>query len=116
MVQKRKSEAFLLGILAGLFLVLAGCSSVGNNGSIQSYPFLAQEPKWIREGEPIFYEGQRWYPQDDIEVLQDPEVLLIGDYRGIQVFVAKTDVKPYERLYTKFDVNKYRYYYSQKKK
>ena len=77
---------------------------------------MALEPKWIRDGEAIIYDGRRWYPQDDVEVLQDSEVLLIGVYRGVQVFVTKTDVKPYDRLYTKFDVNKYRYYYSLKKK
>jgi hypothetical protein len=111
-----RREIFLLGILIGMPVILTGCSSTGNSGSIQSYSFMAVEPKWIRDGEPIFYDGQRWYPQDDVEVMQDSEVTLIGDYRGVQVFTAKTDVKPFDRLYTKFDVNKYRYYYPQKKK
>jgi hypothetical protein len=102
--------------VAATLLFLTGCAMTGgNSGSIQSYPFLAVEPKWIRDGEAVFYDGRRWYPQDDVEVFVDSEMLLIGDYRGVQVFVAKTDVKPYDRLYTKFDVNKYRYYYSVKK-
>jgi hypothetical protein len=109
------SHKLLIGIVAGTFLFLTGCGGGGNKGSIQSYPFLAVEPKWVRDGEPIFYQGQRWYPQDDVEVLQDSEVTLIGDYRGVQVFITKTDVKPYDRLYTKFDINKYRYYSPKRK-
>jgi hypothetical protein len=102
-VSKRQLLVLTLACLA-----ITGCLSSGNSGSIQSYSFMAVEPKWIREGEPIFFDGKRWYPQDDIEMMQDNEVFLLGEYRGLQIFVAKTDVKPYERLYTKFDVNKYR--------
>jgi hypothetical protein len=104
-------------IMLGLILVifLAGCSSNGNSGLIQSYPYSSVEAQWIREGEPIIYGGKRWYPQDDVEVLTDPEMSLIGEYRGVQIFVAKSDVKPFKRLYTKFDFNKYRYYQIKKK-
>jgi len=107
---------FSLGFLICMSLLMAGCSSTGNSGSIQSYAFPTVEAKWIRDGEAIFYDGKRWYPQDDIEVMQDSEVSLIGDYRAVQIFTAKTDVKPYDRLYTKFAFNKYRYYIVQKSK
>jgi hypothetical protein len=112
MMQARNKIA--AGLIVAIFF-LGGCASSGNEGRIQSYPAPETEAKWIREGEPIIYDGKRWYPQDDVEVLTDPEMALIGDYRGVQVFVAKSDVKPFQRLYTKFDINKYRYYYSKKK-
>ena len=40
----------------------------------------------------------------------DSEVFQISEYKDVQVFVAKIDTKPYERIYTKFDKNKFRYF------
>ena len=91
-------------------LLTAGCSSSGNKGVMQSYPPPAVEALWIRNGEPIIYDERKWFPRDDIEIFQDSEVALIGEYRGVQIFVEKTDVKPYGRLYTKFGFNQFRYY------
>ncbi len=108
------SRKTMWGLIVAVFF-LAGCGSSGNSGLIQSYPYPNVEAKWIRDGEPIIYEGKRWFPQDDVEVLTDPEMALIGEYRGAQIFVAKSDVKPFRRLYTKFDFNKYRYYQTRKK-
>lgn len=68
------------------------------------------EAAWIINGEPIEFEGQKWYPQDGIEVLTDEEVYLLGTYRDVMFFAEKIDVRPYERLYTKFSTNKYRYF------
>ena len=68
------------------------------------------EAGWIRDGEPIDYDGNKWYPVNDYEVLDDSEVYQIAEYRGVQVFVEKIAVKPYDRIYTKFDKNKFRYY------
>ena len=90
---------------------LMGCyTSSGNEGSVQTYPPMAVEAKWIRNGEPVEFEGELWYPSDGIESLLDSEVYLLGEYRGIQIFVDKLDVRPYNRLYTKFSKNKFRYY------
>ena len=100
----------------GLWLILAagigGCASMnsGNNGQIQSYPAPAIEAGWIRDGQPIEYEGFKWYPVNDYEVLQDSEVFQITEYKGVQVFVERIAIKPYGRLYTKFEKNKFRYY------
>ncbi len=90
----------------------SGCSgmSSNNDGQLQGYPFAAIEPEWIRNGEPIEFDGQKWYPVNDYEVLQDSEVYLAGDYKGVQVFVEKIATKPYDRIYTKFDKNKFRYF------
>ena len=100
----------LLFILAAGFL--GGCASLnsGNNGQVQSYPSPVVEAGWIRNGEPIAFEGQKWYPVNDYEVLQDSEVYQVGEFKGVQVFVEKIATKPYDRLYTKFDKNKFRYF------
>ena len=99
--------------LAGLFLFLplAGCqTSPVNYGQVQSYPFSLPEPEWIRNGDPIEFEEGLWYPADDIESLLDSEVYLAGEYKGIQIFVDKEDVRPFARLYTKFGKNKFRFF------
>lgn len=100
----------LLSIVYSL-LLLTGCiNTQGNVGNVQSYLIPAVEAPWIRNGEPIEYEGELWYPADGTESLQDSEVFLIGEQRGIQFFVDKLDVRPYNRLYTKFGRNKFRYF------
>ena len=96
-------------MLTGL---LGGCASVSsdNDGQVQSYAAPVIEAAWIRAGEPIEYDGYKWYPVNDYEVLQDSEVFQVSEYKGVQVFVEKIAVKPYERIYTKFDKNKFRYW------
>lgn len=91
---------------------LSACSSngSGNRGNMPSYAFGNMEAEWIRNGEPVEFEGQQWYPEDGIESLTDMEVYPISEYRGVKIFVDKTDVRPFDRLYTKFGVNKYRYF------
>ena len=100
----------------GLWLVLTvlggGCASLnsGNDGQVQSYPAPAIEAQWIRDGEPIELGGNKWYPANDYEVLGDSEVYQIGEYKGVQVFVERIATKPYDRIYTKFEKNKFRYF------
>ena len=94
-----------------LFFVLwlcVGCSRTLETA--QLYPVPAEEAEWIRQGEPIEFEGERWYPVDGVENLLDSEVYLAGEYRGVQIFVEKMDVRPYDRLYTKFEKNRFRYF------
>ena len=109
---KNKQGSLGLGLLLVLTGLWGGCASVnsGNNGQVQTYPVPAIEAVWIRDGDPIEYDGDRWYPVNDYEILQDSEVFRIGEYKGVQIFVEKIAVKPYERLYTKFDKNKFRYF------
>ncbi|MBF0570732.1 MAG: hypothetical protein HQL12_02550 [Candidatus Omnitrophica bacterium] len=103
-------------LVYGLWLVLTffwgGCASIspGNDGQVQSYPSPVIEAGWIRDGKPIEYNGSKWYPVNDYEILQDSEVYQITEYKGIQIFVEKIATKPYERLYTKFEKNKFRYF------
>jgi len=109
---KNKLARWQLALLFMLTGSLGGCASVntGNDGQVQSYPAPAIEAEWIRNGEPIIYDGAKWYPVNDFEVLSDSEVYQITEYKDVQVFVAKIDTKPYQRIYTKFDKNKFRYY------
>jgi hypothetical protein len=94
-----------------LTCVLLGCqATTGNVGQMQSYAFDTLEPQWIRNGEPLLFEGEKWYPTDGIENLLDNEVYPVGEYRGVKFFVEKVDIRPYNRLYTKFGKNKFRYF------
>lgn len=90
---------------------MIGCSNFqgGTSGSSQ-HAFSAIEADWIRNGEPIAFENELWFPKDELEVLLDSEVYKIGEYKGIVILVEKRDVRPYNRLYTKFDKNQFRYF------
>jgi hypothetical protein len=102
-----KNTFFVMALL----LLLTGCnSSAGNIGLLQSYPIPSIEAEWIRQGEPIEFEGDQWYPQDGTESLIDSEVTLMGEIRGVQFFTDKEGIRPFDRLYTKFGRNKYRYF------
>lgn len=90
---------------------LMGCqSTTGNVGDVHSYPMTSIEAQWIRDGGPIKFEDELWYPADDTEIFLDPEMNLLGEYQGVQFFNDKTDVRPYGRLYTKFGRNKFRFF------
>ena len=92
-------------------IIFNGCSTKGGNvGQIQFYPAPKLEAEWVRNGQPIDFESELWFPVDDVETLTDFEVIPVGVFQGVQIFVEKTDVRPFDRLYTKFDVNQYRFY------
>src|SRR3989338_6423348 len=100
------------GVAILFFFIITGCSMNGtsNGGQMLMYPIPDRDAEEIRNGEPIEFDGKQWYPQDGIENLLDSEVYLLGEYRGGEFFVEKTDVKPYDRLYTKFGQNRFRYF------
>lgn len=101
---------FVLFVLA--VLIMAGCTRMNssNDGLIQSYAAPMVESTWIRNGDPIEFEKHRWYPIDDIETLLDNEVFQVAEYKGVPIFVEKVDARPFDRLYTKFGKNKFRYF------
>ena len=68
------------------------------------------EAEWILNGEPIQFEEELWYPIDGVESFLDSEMRLMGEYHNIQFFTDKVDIRPYDRLYTKFDKNKFRFF------
>ena len=112
MINKIFFNTFLRVSYMGMFLFLAGCTPnlPGNTGQVQSYDAPVIEARWIRNGEPIEFEGEKWYPVDGVDVLTDNEVLLLGQYQGVNFFVHRVDVRPYDRLYTKFGKNQFRFY------
>jgi len=97
-------------ILLICLVIFSGCSSrsTGNVGMMSVFTIPKEEAEWIRNGDPLEIEGELWYPKDSFDVLLDSEVYLIGEVKGVQVFVDKVDVRPYSRLYTKFAQNKFR--------
>lgn len=99
---------FLFILLSLSFFV--GCSTSRTFQEQQIYSFYFPEPQWIRSGEPIEFEGELWYPQDGAEGLLDSEVLLMGEYYGVEFFIDLLDVRPFNRLYTKFGRHQFRYF------
>ena len=94
---------------------LAGCFPKSRPDYIpQIYKAPDIEAPWIRNGEPLVYKDQEWYPADDTENLIDTEVYKLGEYQEVLFFAAVEDVEPYQRLYTKFGRNRYRYYQPKK--
>ncbi len=96
-----KKIIFILFILAMFF---AGCANLNRDNLNDS----VIESQWIRNGEPIIFEEEAWYPKDVIENLKDGEMLLIFTYNGEGVYIEKREVRPYNRLYTKFGKYQFR--------
>lgn len=102
---------YLMGLLGLTLILVSGCSGMkGNDGNVTTYKIPVGEPEWIRNGEPLEYDGVLWYPMDSVDVLLDSEVILLGQCRDVDFFAQTVDVKPYNRLYTKFGRNKFRVY------
>ncbi len=102
-------KKFGLICLLVMVLPLAGCvTTSGAVGGDAAYSRPLEEPEWLRNGEPIEFEGEMWYPTDELENLLDSEVYLLGEFRGIRFFIDRADVKPFDRLYTNFAKNRYR--------
>jgi len=115
---RSRIRSALIPLSIGFCLFFAtGCkSTTGNAGHIGVYPVASMESEWIRNGEPIEFEEQKWYPVDDVENFMDSEMYLAGEYRGVQFFIDRVDVRPYDRLYTKFGRNRFRFFEQRKDK
>jgi len=113
---KSKSAFYKEVGISIVFFFLMGCGSlVAKKDIVQIYTIPESEASWIRDGQPLLFEDEEWYPQDAVEILIDEEVILLGQYLGTQFFVEKRDVRLYNRLYTKFGKNKYRLFEKQVK-
>ncbi|MBM3248352.1 MAG: hypothetical protein FJZ10_02880 [Candidatus Omnitrophica bacterium] len=97
----KRKIVFILFILATLH---AGCANLNRDNLDDS----VIESQWIRNGEPIIFEEEAWYPKDVIENLKDGEMLLIFTYNGERVYIEKREIRPYNRLYTKFGKYQFR--------
>ncbi len=98
-------------VLCAIFTT-AGCQSTsgGNAGRIKHYALSSIEAEWIRNGEPIEFEDELWYPADGVEGFLDSEMRFMGKHQGVEFFIDKVDVRPFGRMYTKFGKNKFRFY------
>lgn len=107
----------ILGVvIMGICIFLTGCQTIGKkDNQLRPYRSPLWEAEWIRNGEPIEFEEEKWYPIDSVENLVDLELYPVGTYRDVEFFVEKVDVRPYDRLYTKFGRNKYRVFEKQQK-
>ena len=104
-------------LLSCLLLIVCMMGCYGTLGGVHGdvgYPVPVAEAQWIRDGEPLIFEGESWHPKDDVDVLTDNDVYLLGEYKGVQFFIEKVDVRPYHRLYTKFDKNRFRVFMKQR--
>jgi hypothetical protein len=102
-----KARWFVVNI--GAVLLISGCvlsQGEAEKSITSSYPLT--EPEWVRNGQPIEFEGTPWYPTDNVEGLLDSEVYQVGEYKGVAFFIDKVDVRPFDRLYTRFAKNRYR--------
>lgn len=100
----------LMSMVYGL-LSMTGCQSTrGNVGHMPSYALSSIEAEWIRNGEPIEFESELWYPVDGVEGFLDSEMRFMGTHQGVEYFIDKVDVRPFSRLYTKFGKNKFRFF------
>ena len=95
--------------IAVLCLTFLGCSHIGHNtGNMPMFGIPEVEAEWIQNGEPIIFEGKEWYPMDRFYVLLDSELYFKKKYKDIPFFVQKIDVRPYQKIFTKFGRNKFR--------
>jgi len=109
--QKLKFNGFVITAVMLSFMGATGCQTTkAKQERLVFQETDSIEAEWIRNGEPITFEGKLWYPVDDVESFLDSEMRLMGVHNGVQFFVDKVDVRPYNRLYTKFDKNKFRFF------
>lgn len=100
-------------IFCMIFVLCSIVGCVADRGRYRSdFPF--KEAMWIRDGKPLLFENEKWYPTDNVENLLDREMAYMGEYEGIPFYIEKRDVRPFDRLYTKFDYYKYRIFLKQK--
>jgi hypothetical protein len=105
-VNKRVSIFLCLLVAVGC---LTGCAGhLHTRRKPPQYPVPDVEASWIREGKPIEFEGELWYPERNVEIFRDEEIDLMGEHQGTLFFVDKVDIRPFRRLYTKFGRNKFR--------
>jgi hypothetical protein len=99
-----------IGLLICVLLLFlfwgAGCAT--SSEIKPGYSDAGLEAQWIRDGQPLEFENEWWYPTDFMETFLTDEVYPLGEYKGVQFFADKADVRPYQRLYTRFSRLKYR--------
>ncbi|MBU2540347.1 MAG: hypothetical protein KJ593_00425 [Candidatus Omnitrophica bacterium] len=100
------NRIFILIGLMLLVIIFTGCAS-GSWARIRG-DYAIKEADWIREGSPIIYESKSLYPTEHVENHLDREMEYVGEFQQVPFYVELRQIKPYNRLYTKFNYHKYR--------
>lgn len=107
-----KGKCFFLLVMLLALILFAGCAGGAMGRYIRSYPI--READWIRDGKPIIYEGLNWHPTENIENHLDKEMEYVGEFQRVPFYVERRQIKPYNRIYTKFGYHKYRVFLEKK--
>lgn len=99
-------------VLLGLVFIAAGCAA--NSQFSPGKDYAAKEAAWIKDGKPILYDNKSWYPTEFIENHLDKEMEYIDSFQKVPFYVERRQIRPYDRLYTKFDYHKYRMFLEKK--
>ncbi|MBF0569965.1 MAG: hypothetical protein HQL18_04250, partial [Candidatus Omnitrophica bacterium] len=76
-------KKFLLVLLVCAAFGAVGCQMAQEReDQAQATSAPLSEPEWLRNGEPIEFEGELWYPTDEVERLLDLEVFQAAEARG----------------------------------
>ncbi len=97
-----------------LAVVLAGC--IAGSGGRRNVDYAIKEAGWIKDGKPIIHDNRSWYPTEYIENHLDGEMEYVGEFQSVPFYVERRQIKPYNRVYTKFDYHKYRVFLAKKDK
>ncbi len=107
----RKKE-ILNTMLALLIFGFAGCAA--NQSGALNKDFTTREAGWVKEGKPIIFESRSWYPTEYIENHVDSEMDYVDQFQNVPFYVERRQIKPFDRIYTKFDYHKYRLFIEKK--
>lgn len=105
-----KARSCILFVL--LVFMAVGCA--GGQAVGRRADYAIKEADWVREGKPVIYENKNWYPSEYIENHLDNEMERIGEFQEVPFYVERRQIKPFNRLYTKFDYHKYRLFIARK--
>lgn len=105
-------KGLLTTILALLVLGAAGCAT--NQSGAFNKDFSTREAGWVKEGKPIIFGSSSWYPTEYIENHLDAEMEYVDQFQNVPFYVERRQIKPFDRIYTKFDYHKYRLFLEKK--
>jgi hypothetical protein len=107
-----RQNQFGIFLVSLFFIILSGCTST--SGGNYGRDYALREADWIKEGKPIIFDSRTWNPTEYIENHLDSEMDYVGEFQKVPFYVERRQIKPYNRIYTKFDYHKYRLFLEKK--
>lgn len=98
-----------------LFLAVALSGCIAGSAGRRNIDYAIKEAGWIKEGKPIIHDDKSWYATEYIENHLDNEMEYVGEFQSVPFYVERRQIKPYNRIYTKFDYHKYRVFLEKKR-